>query len=214
MASSSKIVELRELLAAKHPPSTRPSSGYLSTGLERVDAALGGGLPHGSTVEVVCRSGCSGLLLAALVRSTLERRGLMALIDGTDSFDYAGVPKAALPRLLWVRGRSTERAVQAADLLLRDGNLSLVVMDLRSNDAREVARVPASSWHRLQRVVEPSTTAFLVLTRQPTVCAARPRLLLDARFGLDACQRRRRDLLAAINVTLVRGGEQHVRLSA
>lgn len=138
----------------------------------------------------------------------------MALIEGADSFDFAGVPKAALPRLLWVRGRSAAQAVQAADLLLRDGNIGLVVMDLRSCDGRETARIPASSWHRLQRVVEPSTTAFLVLTGQPTVCAARPRLRLEARFGLDACQRRRRDLLAAINVTLVRGVEERVRLSA
>ena len=165
-------------------------------------------------MEVVCRNGGGGLLLAALVRSTWERRGLMALIDGADSFDYTGVPKAALSRLLWVRGRSADRAVQAADLLLRDGNLSLVVMDLRSNDARETVRVPASSWHRLQRVVEPSTTAFLVLTRQPAVSAARPRLLLDARFGLDACQRRQRDLMATLHVTFARGAEERVRLTA
>lgn len=75
--------------------------------------------------------------------------------------------------------------MQAADLLLRDGNLGLVVVALRSNNAHEVAKVPPSSWHRLQRVTESSTTNFLVLTRQPTVSAARPRLLLNARFGLQ-----------------------------
>ena len=66
MASSSKLVELRELLVERYPPSIRPSSGYLPTGLERVDAAVGGGLPHGSTVEVIRRGGCGGLLLAKL----------------------------------------------------------------------------------------------------------------------------------------------------
>ena len=178
-----------------------------------MDTALGGGLPHGGAVEIVCQSG-GGLLLTVLLRSTLERRGLLALIDGTDSFDFAGVSKAALPRLLWVRGRSAARAVQAADLLLRDGNLGLIVMDLRSNEAREVAKVPASSWYRLQRVVEPSTTAFLVLTRQPLVSAARPRLRLDARFTLDACARRQTELMATLNVSFVRGAEERVRQSA
>ena len=178
-----------------------------------MDAVLGGGLPQGGTVEIVCLSG-GGLLLAVLLRSTLERRGLMALIDGTDSFDFAGLSKAALLRLLWVRGRSAAQAVKAADLLLRDGNLGLVVMDLRSNDTREVAKVPASSWYRLQRVVEPTTTAFLVLTRQPLVSAARPRVRLEARFTLDACLRRQQDLMASINVSFVRGAEERVRQSA
>ena len=138
----------------------------------------------------------------------------LALIDGADSFDYAGVPKAALSRLLWVRGRSAERVAQVADLILRDGNLGLVVMDLCANDAREVARIPSSSWHRLQRVVEPSTTAFLVLTCQPTVSAARPRLLLNTRFGLDACQCRQLDLMASLSVTFARASEERVRLTA
>ena len=211
MTASSKIIELRELLATKYPATPCRTGGCLPTGLERLDAALGGGLPHGGTVEVVCRSGGGGLLLTSLIGSILERRSLMALIDGADSFDFAGVPKEALSRLLWVRGRSVARAVQAADLLLRDSNLGLVVMDLRSNDARESAKVPASSWHRLQRVVEPTTAAFLVLTCQPIVSAARPRLLLDARFGLDACQRRQTDLMAALNVTFTRGAEERVR---
>ena len=214
MVSSSKIIELRELLAAKYPAPSCPSSGCLPTNVERVDIALGGGLPQGSTVEIICQGGGGGLRRAALGRTTWARRGLMALIDGANSFDYAGVPRAVLSRLLWVRGRSAEQAVQVADLLLRDGNLGLVVMDLRANDVREVAKVPSSSWHRLQRVVEPSTTAFLVLTRQPTVSAARPRLRLDARFGLDACQRRQRDLVASLNVTLVRGKDERVRLTA
>ena len=211
MTASSTIIELRELLAAKYPAIPSRGGGHLPTGLERVDAVLGGGLPHGGTVEIVCQGASGGLLLAALLRSTQERRSLMALIDGADSFDFAGLPKAALSRLLWVRGRLAAQAVQAADLLLRDGNLALVVMDLRSNDAREVAKVPASNWHRLQRVVEPSTTAFLALTRQPLVSAARPRLRLEARFTLDACAHRQSELMATLNVSFVRGAEERVR---
>ena len=73
MTSSSRIIELRELLAARYPSALRASNSCLLTGLERVDVALGDGLPQGGTVEVVCQSGGGGLLLTALVLSTLER---------------------------------------------------------------------------------------------------------------------------------------------
>lgn len=67
--ASSKIIELRELLAAKYPSPQRVASDHFPTGLERVDATLGSGLPHGGMVEIVCRGGGSGLLLASLIGS-------------------------------------------------------------------------------------------------------------------------------------------------
>ena len=160
--------------------------------------------------EVVCAAG-GGLLLTTLVRATLRRRGLLALIDGGNAFDLAGVPKAALSRLLWVRSPTAAKAVQAADLILRDGNLNLVVLDLRSIPTDETRKIPATSWYRLQRVVEPTTTAFVVLTRQPLVSGARPRLVLTARFGLNAFDCRQQDLLGRLHVELVRGQEERVQ---
>lgn len=210
MSSSAKIIELRELLASKHPARVCKPLGSLPTGLTQVDAALHGGLALGGMTEAVCSTG-GGLLLTALLQATLERKGLLALIDGADAFDPAGVPRAALARLLWVRGKSAAQAVQAADLLLRDGNLSLVVMDLRSNRAPEIGRVPATSWYRLQRVVEPTSTAFLILTRQPLVSAARPRVLLEARCELEIFDRRQRDLMVGLCAARVRGNEERER---
>ena len=131
MPASSKIIELRKLLAAKHPDSLPKTTGFLPTRLARVDDALRGGLPLGAMTEIVCPRG-GGLLLSALLISTLENRRLMTLVDASNSFDSAGVPAAALARLLLVRQCSAAQAVQATDLLLRDGNLSLVVVDLRS----------------------------------------------------------------------------------
>ena len=39
-------------------------------------------------------------MLATLIRATLQRSGLLALIDAGDAFDPYGVPRAALQRLL------------------------------------------------------------------------------------------------------------------
>ena len=208
--SSSKIIELRELLAAKYPATPQKTTGYLPTGVAPVDVALEGGLPLGGMAEVVCTAG-GGLLLTTLVRATLRRPGLLALIDGGNAFDLAGIPKAALSRLLWVRSQTAARAVQAADLILRDGNLNLVVLDLRSIPDEETRRIPSTSWYRLQRVVEPTTAAFVILTRQPLVSGTRPRLLLTARFGLNAFDCRQQDLLGRLHVELVRGQEERVQ---
>ncbi len=208
--SSSKIIELRELLAAKYPAIPQKTTGYLPTEVAPLDVALQGGLPLGGMTEVVGQAG-SGLLLATLIRATHQRRGLLALIDGGDAFDIAGVPRSALSRLLWVRSPTAAKTVQAADLILRDGNLNLVVLDLRSVSTDETRRISASSWYRLQRVVEPTTTAFVVLTRQPLVRGARPRLMLTARFGLNAFDCRQQDLLGRLHVELVRGQEEHIQ---
>ena len=210
MLPSSKIIELRELLAAKYPAAPQKTSGVLPTEVALVDVALQGGLPLGGMTEIVCQAG-GGLLLTGLIRATQRRRGLLALIDGGDAFDPAGVPKAALSRLLWVRSRTAAQAIQAADLLLRDGNLNLVVLDLRSVSPEETRKIPSTSWYRLQRVVEPTATAFVVLTGQPLVSRARPRLRLEARFNLDAFQHQQRDLLGHLHVTFLRGQEDRSR---
>jgi hypothetical protein len=70
-------------------------------------------------------------------------------------------------------------AVKAADLLLRDGNFPLVILDLVLNPANELRKIPQTSWYRLQRLVEPVTTAFLVLTRRSMVSSAQVKLMLD-----------------------------------
>ena len=72
--------------------------------------------------------------------------------------------EAALRHLLWVRCHQAREALQAADLLLRDGNFPLVVLDLVLNPAAELRRIPQNNWYRLQRLVEPAPTAFLVFT--------------------------------------------------
>ena len=100
MCPSSTILELRDLLAAKFPQPPQTGKRLLPTGLTRLDTALDGGLAMGAMTEIVCPGGGGGLLLAGLLMVTLRLKGLMALEDGTDCFDPAGMPQAALPRLL------------------------------------------------------------------------------------------------------------------
>ena len=113
-----------------------------------------------------------------------RERSFLALIDGRDAFDLESVESAALPHLLWVRCRKTSEALQAADLLLRDGNFPLVVLDLVLNPAPELRKIPQSHWYRLQRLVEPAPTAFLVLTAQSMISSAQWKLALENRWTL------------------------------
>src|SRR5205823_130630 len=124
---------------------------HFSTGLSNLDELLGGGLPLGGITEVTSSRG-GGLLLISLLASARKSNSFVALTDGRDSFDPSESSEQMLARLLWVRCQTTAEAVKAADLILRDGNLPLVILDLRSNPVEELRKIPATTWYRLQRV--------------------------------------------------------------
>jgi hypothetical protein len=207
---ASNITQLRDLLASKFPQLPVRPAGYFATGVPCLDALLGEGLPLGGITEVVSHGG-GGLLLTTLLSASARRSTFLALIDARDSFDVAAWPPAELARLLWVRGGTADRAIKAADLLLRDGNLPLVVLDLRASPKEEVRRIPATNWYRLQRVVEPTATAFVVLTHHGLVHSARARLRLEARFALDAFERRQSELLQELEVAWVREQPERIQ---
>jgi hypothetical protein len=101
----------------------------------------------------------------------------VALIDGRDSFDPQPLGNAG--HLLWVRCDKAFEAIKAADLLLRDGNFPLVMVDLVLNPPVELRKIPQTSWYRLQRLVEPTSVVCLVLTRQSMVSSAQLKIVLD-----------------------------------
>ena len=118
------------------------------------------------------------------------------------SFDPQSADPATLPRLLWVRCADVMQAVKAADLLLRDGNLPLIVLDLQNAaGAGNAASVPASTWHRFQRLAEPGGTALVILSAQPLVEGAQVRIALRQRWTLAAMRQRRSKLLDEIQRT-------------
>ena len=106
--------------------------------------------------------------------------------------------------LLWVRCRTAAEALQAADLLLRDGNFPLVILDLALNPVRELQKTPASNWYRLQRLVEPAPTAFLVFTPRSMISSAQWKLSLENRWTLPQLDWPAVDLQAALKVRLQR----------
>lgn len=209
-ASASSIVDLRNLLAERFPQVLTPHAGQLATGLPAFDKVLGGGLPQGAITELTSPnvSAGSASLIYALLQIAHRERYFIAVVDGRDSFDPQPLGQAKLRNLLWVRCTQAMEAVKAADLLLRDGNFPLVILDLVLNAADELLKIPQTSWYRLQRLVEPVPTAFLVLTRRSMISSAQWKLVLENAWRLsdlkDDCDAAR----LKVRVQRAQGGRQ------
>lgn len=199
MSSPAALSSLRQLLAERYPQAVRGGGGVMATGVRAIDEATGG-IPGGAVTEVVAAAASCGSqrLLGALLQAAREARGRVALIDAHNSFDPASWPADGLRHIVWVRGRDTAGSLQAADVMTRDANFALVVLDLRRAPAAELRRTPAPFWYRLQRAVEPSDLALVVFTPHATVPSARLRLRLEQAPGLAALEEERAELLAAL----------------
>jgi hypothetical protein len=184
-APAGSIIDLRQLLAERFPQTLVPAADRLATGLSTIDKAIGG-LPKNAITELSSPNPSAGsaLLLYALLHHAHRAGYFLALVDGQDSFDPQSVGPAPLRNLLWLRCHKAFEAVQAVDLLLRDGNFPLVVLDLVLNAAEELRKIPQTNWYRLQRLVEAVPVAFLVLTRASIISSAQLKLTLDNAWKL------------------------------
>src|SRR6266508_6716893 len=187
MAADAKIIDLRNLLAERFPHPSCTTARRLNTGLSLLEEPSRGGLPRGAITEVISpgTSAGSASLIHALVHCAYRDNYFLALIDGSDSFDPCGLDNAWLQHLLWVRCSKASEAVKAADLLLRDGNFPLVIVDLVLNAPEELRKIPQTNWYRLQRLVELAPTACLVLTRYEMVGSAQLKLVLENSWNLE-----------------------------
>lgn len=179
-AAPEKLAALRHLLAERFPAASRPAAvRVLPTGIPAVDEAAGG-IPLSGITEIVCAApSCGGhLLLGQLLAAARAARLRVALIDSTDCFDPASLAEDLLAHLIWVRAAGTSQALGAADLLTRDANLGLVLLDLRRAPLAELRRTPATQWYRLQRAVESADLALVVQTPRATVPSAQLRFAL------------------------------------
>jgi len=216
MAASSKVIDLRNLLAERFPQPFTPPVLRFETGLPAIDDAIGGGLPKSAITELSSPqvSAGSALLLYALLQSAQRAGNFLALVDGRDSFDpsaFSGLGHQRLRNLLWVRCTTAPEAVKAADLLLRDGNFPLVVLDLVLNASAELRKIPQTSWYRLQRLVETAPTAFLVLTRASMISSAQLKLSLNNAWTLaDLDQKETPTPRLNILVKRAQGGRQAI----
>ena len=185
MAANS-IIDLRKLLAERFPEEPLSVADRLVTGLPLFDLTPAEGLAKGAITELSSPfpSAGSATIIASLLERAAEDGYFVALIDGRDSFDPQPMSDRNLRHLLWVRCQRAAEAMQAADLLLRDGNFPLVILDLVLNPLPELGKIPANNWYRLQRLVEPAPSAFLVLTRRSMISSAQYRLILENRWRL------------------------------
>jgi hypothetical protein len=184
--SSPNIVAFREFLRARFPEAhapQMPEEQPLRSGVSCVESLH---LSKGTITEVVAAwaSAGVGLLISGLLQRDGACRELTALVDGSDAFDPWSIEASALERLLWVRCRAPDAAIRATDLLLRDGNIPLVLLDLQMQAPRAVQGLPSSVWHRLRMLAEKSGTMLCAFTPVRTVPCARARVRLDHRFQL------------------------------
>lgn len=222
MQSVANIVQLRQLLAERFPnarvgfgrPSlNRSNESRWATGLSQIDSLLDGGLPKGGITELVSpKTSCgSALVISALIRHVARNQQWAGLIDAQDSFDPAAFDSSELRRLLWVRCGKAEQALKAADFLVRDGNLQLVLLDLRMSPPVALRKIPATTWYRLQRCLQDNATALLAITPFTIVGAAQARLRLQSSFTLEALSHTPDELHAQLKFQLLRthGIESH-----
>jgi hypothetical protein len=174
----------RTLTTAIPPADPRDEHALAPSGISALDARLGGGFPRGQLSELVGprSSGRTSLLLQMMAAST-ARGELVALVDALDMFDVESAAAAGvdLDRVLWIRGhvvtsqglarelnqRAIEQAIRAFTLVLQAGNFGLVVFDVAEAPPEAVRQLPFTTWLRLQRMVEGSQTACLLIGSQP-----------------------------------------------
>lgn len=188
------IHHLREELKERFPTShkaQRPTTQAL-TGVPALDAL---GLGEGMLVEIARepardrnpqgsnRQGATPLYGVAEGASRLGHYA--ALIDGADTFDPQWAGDIPCSRLLWVRCNNAAHALKSTDLLLRDGNLTRVLLDLQENTPRELDRIPGSTWFRLRNLAESSGALCLVFSPAPIVTGAHVRLTTETTFTID-----------------------------
>lgn len=205
MAPPIELAELRRRLAERFPTAPRTPGRVRATELPQWDK-LTGGLPLSALTEIVCAAPSCGshLLLTQLLSVTRKRRQRVALVDSTDGFDPGSVAADLLVHLLWVRCAGTVPALQATDLLARDANFGLVVLDLRFAPENDLRRIPGPQWYRLQRAVEPTDLALVVFTPRAFVPSAQVRFTLSVSHPPVALERERPALIAQLAPTLQR----------
>jgi hypothetical protein len=147
-------------------------------------------------------SGRTSLAWAALAAATArgEWVALVDTCDRFDP-EWGAAAGIELSQLLWVRGqalsktasavdpawvpgvrsvsgpgtlleRTVDRAIKALNLIVQSGVCTVVVLDLIDAPAHGLARIPRSTWLRIQRVIEGSDTTVLLLAAAPLARSA------------------------------------------
>ena len=201
-----RLADLRRKLAEKFPMPERKPSGTIALGWPALDGPEGG-LRRGAMTELCSAVSGVGLFLHAVLETLCRENCFGAFIDAADTFDPGSYHPASMERLLWVRRIDATQAIKVVDLLLRDGNFTFLLLDLHGIPPEQLRRIPPSTWHRFQRLIESSPMAMTVFTPSPMVEAAQIRMALQHEMTLDAISTRRSDLLLAASISIIHGGK-------
>jgi hypothetical protein len=187
----------RTLTTALAPLERADPAALVATDVDALDACLRGGLPRGQLSELAgpASSGRTTLLLRMLAAAT-QRGEIVALIDASDRLDTQSALDTGidLARLLWIRGdggiagrgpagggprtagsearNPIERSLKAFNLVLQAGGFGIVALDLGDVPAAELRRLPYNTWLRVQRAIEGSDTACVLLGPEPIARSA------------------------------------------
>ena len=179
--------ELREKFPDAHQDRATESRTLVSTLPDFPKGALSELSPAGPSSSLC-------LVLAQLLapkKSKIQDPGSpeIALIDGRDAFDPASYGTEACSRLLWIRCHHAAESLRCADLLLHDGNLPLLTLDLQLNPLRELQDIPTASWYRLRNLARQSGCTLLAFTPRPLIPAAALQLTFPSAFDLKDLER-------------------------
>ena len=116
--------------------------------------------------------------------------------------DY--LSEGVLSHTLWTRCDSGEQALKAADVLVRDENFQLVVIDLRQLSKRALQQIPQGHWYRLQRINSNQSSTLVVATPAPMIAAAHMRVEIQAKFDMNSFHTQRPHLASRVQSQITR----------
>ena len=159
---------LRQQLAAILAPPRVGDAAAIPTGIEALDHALtDGGVPAGRLTEIQgARGSGRTTLVRHLVMTAVAARRWVAVIDGSRTLAPREWAEAGDSGRLWIiRPTGTDRSAWCADILLRSGAFSLVVLDGAPALPRQVAV-------RLTRLAREHDVALVVVGDTPVIGSA------------------------------------------
>jgi hypothetical protein len=203
---------LRQQLAAILPPPRAGDAAAIPTGIEALDRALSdGGVPSGRLTEIQgARGSGRTTLVRHLVTTAVEARRWTAVIDGSRTLAPREWAEAGASGRLWViRPHGADRSAWCADILLRSGAFSLVVLDGAPPLSRQVVV-------RLTRLAKEHDVALVVVSDSPVIGSA-VRLRVERKSkakdqrpkAIGTAESRVTSHESRITIRIDKGGTQH-----
>lgn len=150
----------------------------IPTGSIKIDKMLGiGGFPKGRIIEIYGGAACGKTTLALhVIEQTQKVGGIAAIVDTEHALDktYAAKLGVNLHDLLIAQPNTAEEALQIIEQLIRDGNVSVVVLDSVAAllpRAESVGEIGETQIGLQARIMSSSLRKLVGLISKSQVCA-------------------------------------------